>query len=182
MQFRQCSIQQQQFWQHWTATLCVFHRRLHPRESFFPNMPAAAAAAVPLVSCRACYGVLRFVMESGAKGCEVRGLLCIYHCCQSQGACVVAASLSPLAAGHPSEAICSKHAARSSGAAWQTQLVCRAHSWSPHTQREQYQQQQHVWHAASGTDGLLLTAFSSLPLLTRRSLFPASCAPSVRRA
>jgi hypothetical protein len=24
-----------------------------------------------LSSCRACYGVLRFVMESGAKGCEV---------------------------------------------------------------------------------------------------------------
>lgn len=24
-----------------------------------------------IVSCRACYGVLRFIMESGAKGCEV---------------------------------------------------------------------------------------------------------------
>lgn len=24
------------------------------------------------LSCRACYGVLRFIMESGAKGCEVR--------------------------------------------------------------------------------------------------------------
>lgn len=26
---------------------------------------------------RACYGVLRFIMESGAKGAEVRGLWCV---------------------------------------------------------------------------------------------------------
>lgn len=30
-----------------------------------------------MLFCRACYGVLRFVMESGAKGCEV-GEWCLY--------------------------------------------------------------------------------------------------------
>lgn len=70
-------------------SVCSISSQAAPQGELLSNMLAAAAAAVPLVSCRACYGVLRFVMESGAKGCEVRGLLCIY-----QAACVVAASLS----------------------------------------------------------------------------------------
>ena len=34
-------------------------------------MMLTGGAECALVLCRACYGVLRFIMESGAKGCEV---------------------------------------------------------------------------------------------------------------
>ncbi len=37
----------------------------------FVAMPMAVAAKQADKFCRACYGVLRFIMESGAKGCEV---------------------------------------------------------------------------------------------------------------
>jgi Ribosomal protein S3, C-terminal domain len=36
-----------------------------------PVLPAAPYNTCPRPACRACYGVLRYVMEAGAKGCEV---------------------------------------------------------------------------------------------------------------
>lgn len=36
-----------------------------------PSVSGTNPELVLLSACRACYGVLRFIMESGAKGCEV---------------------------------------------------------------------------------------------------------------
>lgn len=41
-----------------------------------------------LASFRACYGVLRFVMESGAKGCEVCALAVFTYVCFAFDICL----------------------------------------------------------------------------------------------